>query len=147
MKALHTEGPDMAQNQRRRDVPSMRSRGHERRLPETKSFVLSSEFWVAVAAAAAMLFAGYVIDDLRESTAWRYVAFVAIAYIVSRGLAKAGSRRGFEGERAEYGRTAGSAQDEWAERRSGVFEATNAGTSAAPAGRDVPSSGPGSLDR
>lgn len=90
---------------------------NERRLPETKTFLLSSEFWVFGVAVAAMLFAAYVLDDMRDATAWRYSAFIAIGYIVSRGIAKAGSRRDYITEyRAPIGST--SAEDEWAERRS-----------------------------
>ena len=57
-----------------------------RRRPETKSFILTSEFWVAGAAAAAVFIAGYALDDIAETTAWRYGTWIAIAYIVSRGL-------------------------------------------------------------
>ena len=63
------------------------------RRPETKSFILTSEFWVAAGAAAAVLLAGYAFDDISETTAWRFFAWIAIAYIVSRGIAKAGSQR------------------------------------------------------
>jgi len=67
-----------------------------RRRPETKSFILTSEFWVAVAAAAAVFTAGYALDDIAETTAWRYGTWIAIAYIVSRGIAKAGSQRAYQ---------------------------------------------------
>ena len=65
------------------------------RRPETKSFILTSEFWVAAGAAAAVLLAGYALDDIAETTAWRYAVWLAIAYIVSRGIAKAGSQRDY----------------------------------------------------
>jgi len=63
------------------------------RRPETKSFLLTSEFWIAAIAAAAMLFAAYVLDDITNTNGWRFVSWIAIAYIVSRGIAKAGSQR------------------------------------------------------
>jgi hypothetical protein len=66
------------------------------RRPETKTFLASSEFWVAVAGVAAMLFAAYVLKDLGKNTSWKYVAWIGIAYIVSRGLAKAGSQRQYD---------------------------------------------------
>jgi hypothetical protein len=101
----------------------MRGR-RERRLPETKTFALTSEFWVFVVGVAAMLFAGYVLDDLANPTAWRFAAFIGIAYILSRGLAKAGSQRSYE---PEWNRRYDSsydddnrAEDEWTERRSGA---------------------------
>jgi len=65
------------------------------RRPETKSFILTSEFWVATGAAAAVLLAGYALDDIAETTAWRYAVWLAIAYIISRGIAKAGSQRDY----------------------------------------------------
>lgn len=68
------------------------------RRPETKSFILTSEFWVAAGAAAAVFIGGYVLDDIADATAWRYGVWIAIAYIVSRGIAKAGSQRAFQPE-------------------------------------------------
>jgi len=68
------------------------------RRPETKSFILTSEFWVAAGAAAAVFLGGYVLDDIAETTAWRYGTWIAIAYIISRGIAKAGSQRAYQPE-------------------------------------------------
>jgi len=103
----------------------MRGR-RERRLPETKTFALTSEFWVFVVGVAGMLFAGYVLDDIADPTAWRFAAFIGIAYIVSRGLAKAGSQRSYEPEwsrrfESSYDdRYDDRAEDEWTQRRSGA---------------------------
>jgi hypothetical protein len=68
------------------------------RRPETKSFILTSEFWVAAAAGAAVFVAGYALDDIARTTAWRYGTWIAIAYIISRGIAKAGSQRAYQPE-------------------------------------------------
>src|SRR3954453_23061369 len=68
------------------------------RRPETKSFILTSEFWVAAAAAAAVFLGGYALDDIAKTTAWRYGVWIAIAYIISRGIAKAGSQRDYQPE-------------------------------------------------
>jgi hypothetical protein len=65
------------------------------RRPETKSFLLTSEFWVAAGAAAAVLLAAYALDDIAQTTGWRFATWIAIAYIVSRGIAKAGSQRDY----------------------------------------------------
>jgi hypothetical protein len=90
-----------------------RNRGVEtRRLPETKTFLATSEFWVCAIAIAALMFAAYVMDDIVDPTAWRYATWVAIGYIVSRGLAKAGSQRNYD----EY-RRAASGDDDIAYRR------------------------------
>jgi hypothetical protein len=65
------------------------------RRPETKAFLLTSEFWVAVVGAAAVLLAAYALDDIAETTGWRFATWIAIGYIVSRGIAKAGSQRDY----------------------------------------------------
>ncbi len=70
------------------------------RRPETKSFILTSEFWVAAGATAAVFLGGYALDDIARTTAWRYGTWIAIAYIVSRGIAKAGSQRAYQTELA-----------------------------------------------
>ena len=94
----------------------------ERRLPETKTFALTSEFWVFVVGVAAMMFAAYVLDDIANPTGWRFAAFIGIAYILSRGIAKAGSRRTYEPDwRRGYSSSYDDrAEDEWTERRSGA---------------------------
>jgi hypothetical protein len=58
---------------------------------ETKGSFMTTEFWGAVAAIAALLIATYQMDDLSATQGWRLVAFVVIGYMVSRGLAKAGT--------------------------------------------------------
>jgi hypothetical protein len=58
---------------------------------ETKGSFMTTEFWGAVAAMAALLIATYQMDDLSATQGWRLVAFVVIGYMVSRGLAKAGT--------------------------------------------------------
>ena len=66
------------------------------RRPETKAFLLTSEFWVAAVGVAAVLFAAYALDDIVNTTGWRFATWIAIAYIVSRGIAKAGSQRDYQ---------------------------------------------------
>lgn len=79
----------MSQRMRARDDQVLRR-------PETKSFILTSEFWVAAGATAAVFLGGYVLDDIARTTAWRYGTWIAIAYILSRGIAKAGSQRAYQ---------------------------------------------------
>jgi len=86
---------EVAMNQRSRSV---RDDDGVIRRPETKSFILTSEFWVAAGAAAAVFIGGYVLDDIADATAWKYGVWIAIAYIVSRGIAKAGSQRAYQPE-------------------------------------------------
>ena len=60
---------------------------------ETKPFYLTSEFLLAAATIAGLLIFGSLHDDdsLNNWRTWLLVAVVASAYIVSRGIAKAGS--------------------------------------------------------
>ena len=59
---------------------------------ETKPFYLTSEFLLALLTIAALIIAGYAGDDeLNTWRTWLLVATVASAYILSRGIAKAGS--------------------------------------------------------
>jgi hypothetical protein len=61
------------------------------RVDETKPSFLSTEFWVFVLAVAGILVAASQADNLDADRAWTLIAAVAIGYMVSRGLAKAGS--------------------------------------------------------
>jgi hypothetical protein len=64
-----------------------------RTFTETKAGSKTTEFLLTLAMIAAILVAVYVGDaDLDASDGWRYASWVAAAYIVSRGLAKLGSR-------------------------------------------------------
>jgi hypothetical protein len=69
---------------------------------ETKPFYRTSEFLVYIVAVAAVLIAGYSADDSLDAwRTWLLVAVLSSAYVVSRGLAKAGSReswRDFDGD-------------------------------------------------
>jgi hypothetical protein len=65
---------------------------------ETKQAFKTTEFWAMAAIVAGILIASWVVDGEGGDSdafpavrAWLYVAIVASAYIVSRGLAKAGS--------------------------------------------------------
>ena len=59
---------------------------------ETKLSLRTTEFWAMGGVIAAILIAAAVSDSLGDVRAWTLVAAVASAYIVSRGLAKSGSR-------------------------------------------------------
>jgi hypothetical protein len=58
---------------------------------ETKWALLTTEFWAMVGVIVATLIAAAVADNFDAPRAWTIVGFVAAAYIVSRGLAKAGN--------------------------------------------------------
>src|SRR3954454_22677388 len=70
---------------------------------ETKHALKTTEFWAMVAIIAGILIASWVVgqgdgngnndvDAFPAQRAWLYVAIVGVGYMVSRGLAKAGSR-------------------------------------------------------
>ena len=59
---------------------------------ETKLSLKTSEFWAMVGLIAAILIAAAVSDSLNDVRAWTLVAAVGIGYMVSRGLAKSGTK-------------------------------------------------------
>ncbi len=59
---------------------------------ETKSAYKTTELIVYVVAVVAVLIASYLVDTFDAYDAWRFVTYLSIAYMISRGLAKAGSR-------------------------------------------------------
>lgn len=69
------------------------------RTPETKPFFLTSEFLVWLLAVVALLIAGAVTgddngDDLPASIVWTLFTVISFAYIISRGISKAGAKYG-----------------------------------------------------
>jgi hypothetical protein len=70
-----------------------------RRVTETKASYKTTEFWAMVAVIVGILVSAAVIkggdtggtDEFIARQAWLYVAIVAGAYFISRGLAKSGS--------------------------------------------------------
>ena len=78
----------------------VRRDGRIRRLTtETKQAFKTTEFWAMVSVVVAILVSAAVInggdshgtDEFIARQAWLYVAIVAGAYFISRGLAKSGS--------------------------------------------------------
>jgi hypothetical protein len=76
-----------------------------RRPQETKPFFLTSEFLILLAAVIGILGAASEAENLDASRAWLLVTIVAAAYMVSRGLAKAGTRH--PGDRDRWDRYGG----------------------------------------
>jgi hypothetical protein len=69
------------------------------RSTETKSFSKTSEFFVYVIAAAAILIASLVVDGFNATEGWMFFTYLTIGYMISRGLAKAGSRDPYRADR------------------------------------------------
>jgi hypothetical protein len=59
---------------------------------ETRRSFMTSEFWLTIVAAVVMIVVGYADDNgLGVNRAWALTAGVIGLYILSRGIAKAGS--------------------------------------------------------
>jgi hypothetical protein len=76
--------------ERRRASVSLQESG--RTSDETKNALKTTEFCAMVAVNAAILIAAWVSDSLNDVRAWTLVAAVATGYIISRGLAKSGTK-------------------------------------------------------
>jgi hypothetical protein len=60
---------------------------------ETKSAYKTTELIVYVLAVLGVLIASALVDNsFGADPAWRYVTYLTVGYMISRGLAKAGSR-------------------------------------------------------
>jgi hypothetical protein len=76
---------------------------------ETKQAFKTTEFWAMVAIVVSILAASWAVGDgeggggdaFPAARAWLYVSIVAAAYIVSRGLAKAGSHEPYWSDRGD----------------------------------------------
>jgi hypothetical protein len=68
-----------------------------RTVKETRRAFQTTEFFVLLAAVAAVIVVGYADNDsLNAARIWTLVTVLASAYMVSRGIAKAGSRDSIE---------------------------------------------------
>jgi hypothetical protein len=74
---------------RRVNVSSNEAR---RTTDETKNALRTTEFVAMVGVIGAILIATWASDSLNDVRAWTLVAAVAIGYMISRGLAKSGSK-------------------------------------------------------
>jgi hypothetical protein len=93
--AVHTEGTAAGRTGPRVARPARLS-------TETKHALKTTEFWAYLASVAGVLIASWIVtsgnggahngDAFSASRAWLYVAILSVGYMVSRGLAKAGSR-------------------------------------------------------
>jgi hypothetical protein len=64
------------------------------RTPETKEFFKTSEFMVWVLTCVLLGIAAATSDAFDGGRMWLYLTIASAAYILSRGIAKAGTRRG-----------------------------------------------------
>ncbi len=82
-------------------VEHHRPRSTRTKTTETKASFKTSELMAYVAAVVAVLIASAVVDvsDFGAQEAWFYVTLLTIGYMVSRGLAKSGSREPYDIDR------------------------------------------------
>ena len=59
---------------------------------ETKAAFKTTELIVYALASAIVLLAGLIVDGFNATETWRYFTYLSIGYMISRGLAKSGSR-------------------------------------------------------
>jgi hypothetical protein len=74
---------------RRMKAPASEAR---RMTDETKHALKTTEFFAMVGIIGAILIASAVSDTFGDRRAWTLVAAVAIGYMISRGLAKSGTK-------------------------------------------------------
>ena len=73
-------------------APQVR-RDERQKSTETKSAYKTTELIVYALAVAGVLIAAAIVDNsFGADPAWRYVTYLTVGYMISRGLAKAGSR-------------------------------------------------------
>ncbi len=76
-------------------APRVHARGRDHdsvESTETKSAYKTTEFIVYLVAVAAVLIAGLMVDGFNATETWMFFTFLSIGYMISRGLAKSGSR-------------------------------------------------------
>lgn len=83
--------------------PAYTTEQRERRtrtFTETKAGAKTTEFMLAVVFIVGVLIATYLEEDsLSRSDGWRYASWVAVAYLLCRGLAKLGVSEPFSRDR------------------------------------------------
>ena len=83
-----------------RAAHAMETVGRHVKTPETKEFFKTSEFAVWLLTIIGLLIAGAVItggddDEFTASLVWTLITVLSFGYIISRGISKSGTRRGY----------------------------------------------------
>ena len=76
----------------RRHMPASYGKTRLAHGDETKNALKTTEFFAMVGVNAAILIAAWASDSLNDVRAWTLVAAVGIGYMISRGLAKSGTK-------------------------------------------------------
>ena len=96
-----TGGTRGASAARTGDGNGIAHRPTERRSTETKASFKTTEFFAFLAVLAGILISAAVTDDgdFGVKAAWLYATILTVGYMVSRGLAKSGSREPYDDDR------------------------------------------------
>jgi len=94
--ATHVGAPD-------RDVLTPSPRTSRRVSTETKASFKSTEFFSFIAVLIGVLVAGAIVDStdaggLGARQVWLYATILTVGYMISRGLAKSGSREPYDSD-------------------------------------------------
>ena len=100
MATTPTEGRGATAARSTNGTTTTTHRPAERRTTETKASFKTTEFFAYLAVLAGILIAGLMVDGdgsgadggFAPSEVWQLATFLTIGYMISRGLAKAGSR-------------------------------------------------------
>ena len=80
-------------------APEVR-RAERQKSTEAKSAYKTTELIVYVLAVLGVLIASMIVDQsFGADPAWRYVTYLTVGYMISRGLAKSGSREPYRADR------------------------------------------------
>ena len=102
---MSTSAPTRGDMTDRNDSPISTPRNTARRLStETKAAFKTTEFFAYVAVLVGILIAGAVVDSSDAGgygarQVWLYATILTVGYMVSRGLAKSGSREPYDDDR------------------------------------------------
>ena len=91
------KGSDEHQSHNRQHRGAEVHRADTQKSTETKSAYKTTELIVYVLAVLGVLIASAIVTNASFGAdhAWRYVTYLTVGYLVSRGLAKAGSRESY----------------------------------------------------
>ena len=104
MSATGAVRPSAGSIDERSDDRSIRRAPRARRLvSETKASFKTTEFFAYLAAVIGVLIAAGVVDESNAGgfgakQAWLYVTILTVGYMISRGLAKSGSREPYSAD-------------------------------------------------
>jgi uncharacterized membrane protein YcjF (UPF0283 family) len=103
--------PNVSAGHSTQQSPAVGRASFARRLStETKASFKTSEFWAMVVVIVGILVSAAAIkggdngtDEFIARNAWLYVSIVTAGYLVSRGLAKSGSREPYSDDASDHG--------------------------------------------